>query len=86
MPTLQAPSGAPAEGAALVTPNDAADLSPGPCNALLLTSAGIVRVVTASGDDITLPSLPGGFILPLRVKRVMATGTTVAAGSLVALY
>ena len=43
---------------------------------VMVGSAGDVAVVLKSGDAITLPALSPGVIYPLRIARVLATGTT----------
>ena len=47
-------------------------------------SAGDLELVLSSGDAVNLAGVPGGALLPLRVTRVKASGTT--AGLLVGLY
>ena len=37
---------------------------------------GNVAVITAGGDTITFQGVLGGTILPVKVKKVLATGTT----------
>lgn len=66
-----------------IAPNDAADLPGGACRALLITTSGPIVVVTLAGSVITIPALPVGTELRLRVSRVKATGTT---GGALALY
>jgi hypothetical protein len=44
--------------------------------AIILGAAGDVAVVLKNGDSITLPALAAGVIYPVRVSRVLATGTT----------
>lgn len=39
-------------------------------------SGGAIRVLTAEGSDVTFSALQPGAILPVRVIRVYATGTT----------
>lgn len=45
---------------------------------------GDLAVETASGDTATFVAVPAGMILPVQVKKVLATGTT--ATSLIALH
>lgn len=54
-----------------------------PC-VLYTGSGGIIRVLTAGGDDITLNAVPAGVVLPIQVIRVFAEGTT--ATGIVALW
>lgn len=72
---------APALGAVEVTPSDATDLSP-TARALYVGGAGTLEVIMQSGDTVTFTNAEG--VLPIRVKRVLATGTT--ATGIVALY
>lgn len=74
----------PAWTAAAVTPNDAADLARVATRGLYIGGDGDVSVVMAGGGTITFAGLLGGSILPVRVDRVRATGTT--ATGIVALY
>jgi len=58
-----------------ITPNDATDLV-SLTRAIILERGGDVAVVLKNGDTVTLPSLAAGVIYPVRVSRVLATGTT----------
>ena len=60
-----------------IVPNDVVDL-PNVTRALVLESGGDVSVVLKNGDAITLPGLTAGVIYPVRVSRVLVTGTTAA--------
>lgn len=60
--------------AAAVTPADGADLPK--TGRIWVGGTGNVKVDTISGDTVTFNSVPAGTILPVRVKRVYATGTT----------
>jgi hypothetical protein len=77
-----------ATGAALVTPDDAGDLTRGPGGVATCTlwviGAGALHVLTQEGDDIIISAVPANTFLPLQVTRVFATGTT--ATNIVALY
>jgi hypothetical protein len=68
-----APIFGPATRAAAVVPDDAADLSE-ICAALYVGVAGNVRLVTHNFDTVTFIAAAG--ILPIRARRVLATGTT----------
>lgn len=49
---------------------------------LYVTGTGNLVVVTLSGNTRTLAAVPAGTYIPLRVKRVVANGTT-ATGILI---
>ena len=66
---------APADTAFAIAPNDASDLAE-TTRALYIGSTGSVAVTMAAGGDVTFANLPGGTILPVRLRRVRATGTT----------
>lgn len=63
----------PSNGAA-VTPNDSADLPR--LGILYIGTGGTLVIRTVGGDDVTLTNVPSGTFLPVRVRRVFATGTT----------
>lgn len=66
----------PATRAAAVTPNDGADLA-WPTRSLYVGGAGNISVDMAdSGSAVVFNGVPAGTFMPLRVKRVRATGTT----------
>ncbi|KIC45463.1 hypothetical protein RA29_20700 [Tateyamaria sp. ANG-S1] len=73
---------APARDAEPIIPDDAIDLSVA-TRALYIGEAGSVQLRMVSGQDVTLANVQAGVIYPLRIARVMATGTT--ASGLVAL-
>jgi hypothetical protein len=54
-----------------------------PC-VLYTGSGGIIRVLTAGGDDVTLNSVPAGVVLPLQIVRVFSS--TTSATGMVALW
>ncbi len=58
-----------------ITPDDANDLS-SMTRALMVTGSGDLGVVLKDGDTLVLPGLTPGVIYPLRIVRVLATGTT----------
>ena len=78
-PALTAPA---ADGAPIV-PSDAADL-PVVSRGVWVGTGGDLSVELAEGGTVVLAGVPGGTLLPLRVRRVRATGT--GAGDLVALW
>jgi len=72
----------PARNAAAITPSDTADLASA-TRALYVGQSGNVRLVTVAGQTVTFNNMLPGVVYPLRVARVLATGTT--ATGLVAL-
>lgn len=74
---------APATGGFAIVADDGADLSV-LTRALMVGGSGDVAVIFKDGTTATLPGLAPGVIYPLRVARVLATGTT--ATGLVGLY
>lgn len=75
--------------ASVVTKSDTVDI-PNPGNGqvegcvLYIGTGGILRVLTAAGDDITFQNIPNGTFLPVQVIRVFASDTT--ALNIVALW
>lgn len=67
-----------------VNPSDSQDLTKGTARALWIGSAGDVSIIGAMDTTVVFKSVPAGYLLPVQVKRVNATGTT--AGNIVALY
>ncbi len=65
----------PVQGGFDVTPDDVTDLSK-VTRGLMVATAGDVAVVLRSGETLTLPGLTPGAIYPVRVSRVLSTGTT----------
>lgn len=66
----------PADNAVAITPNDGADLAT-TTRAFYIGGAGNVAVILARDSaSVTLTALAVGVVHPLRVKRVLATGTT----------
>jgi hypothetical protein len=74
--------GAPAVFAASINPSDTVDLA-SPARSIYVGTTGNLSVIMYGGQTVTLNSVPVG-VLPIQVKRVLATGTT--AGNLVALW
>ena len=64
----------PAENAAAVTPNDSTDLTT-ITTALIVQVSGTIAVDMLGGQSVTIGALAGQYI-PIRVRRVRATGTT----------
>jgi hypothetical protein len=74
---------APGRDASAVVPNDLNDLAVTP-RALFVGQGGAVTLRMAGGQDVTFQNVQGGTILPVRARRVMATGTT--ASAMIALW
>ena len=68
----------PAAHAFAVTPNDSSDLAE-TTRALYIGTSGSVAAVMASGSTVTFGSVQSGTTLPVRVTRILATGTTASA-------
>lgn len=69
-------SSAPADDCYEITPNDSTDLTKGPGGwpVLNIGVAGDIAIVTAAGNSRTVTVVAGVF--PVRVQRVLSTGTT----------
>lgn len=81
--TYQAGLTSPAFAAIAVTPNDGADLA-NTSRGLWVGQGGDVAVILVNDTaSVVIANVSGGSLLPIRVKRVLATGTT--ATSIVAL-
>ena len=65
----------PAEDAGEITPADAGALSHA-TRAIYVGAPGDVRALMLSGATVTLADVPAGSFLPLRVRQVLASGTT----------
>lgn len=73
----------PAQNAAAVTPSDSVDLTY-TSRALYVGAAGDVKVTMNESGTVTFVDVVAGTLLPIRVDRVFATGTT--ATDIVALW
>lgn len=74
-----------------VTPSDSTDLQYNgqgqPCRAVIFTGAGNITFVTPQGTTVTLAISASWFgVQYIRIKRILATGTTIAAGNIFACY
>ena len=66
----------PARSAAAITPADGADLADA-SRAIYTGSGGALTVdMVGVGTNITFSNVPAGTVLPFRLTRVYATGTT----------
>lgn len=59
-----------------ITPNDSTDIGQA-CEGLFVAVAGnIVLTPAQGGSNITCTACPAGTFIPIKVKRVLATGTS----------
>lgn len=65
----------PASAGFAIIPNDSLDLVE-ITRAVYIGIGGDLVVTVASGQALTFASVPDGSVLPLRISRVHATGTT----------
>ena len=72
----------PASHGFAITPDDSADLAE-TTRALYVGTGGSLAVRMLSGNVVTLSGVVAGSILPLRIDRVLLSGTT--AGGIVGL-
>jgi len=68
----------PASSGFPVTPADGTDLLE-VTRAIYIGGSGNLAAVMMSGEDVTFNGIPGGTVLPVRVRRIKATGTTATA-------
>jgi hypothetical protein len=66
---------APPEQGAAVMPDDASDLA-AVTRALYVGGAGDLAVLMPDGTPLLFGAVAAGTLLPLRVRRVLATGTS----------
>ena len=83
MKTYERTITSPPEHAFAVTPSDTVDIDAS-SRALYVGGAGNLAVIMVGGETVTLTAVPAGMLLPLRVDRVLAIGTTATA--IVALW
>ena len=88
MPSITSSNPNPLEGSAAVTVSDSTDLTLAPCRALWVGASGNVSVVMSDGTTATFVGVNAGTLLPICVRRVRSTGTTVATPNtnILALY
>lgn len=65
----------PAFGAVAVTPDNVVILTPA-LRALYVGVGGDLKVTTVQGNTVEFRNLPSGFVLPVAVKTVFASGQT----------
>jgi len=73
----------PANDVADVTPDDDNDL-PIMARALWVGGGGDLTITAKGGGTVTFDDVPAGVILPIRARRVHATGTT--ATNIIAMW
>jgi len=67
----------PAATAQEITPNDTVDIPDRFCKGVYVGGTGDLRVIMLNDTTaVTFTNVQGGSLLPIRVKRVMATGTS----------
>lgn len=66
----------PARSAFAITPSDSIDLPE--TTRAIYTGVGGTMVCILAGDTtaVTFDSLPAGVVIPLRIRRILSTGTT----------
>ncbi|WP_127145090.1 spike base protein, RCAP_Rcc01079 family [Pelagibacterium montanilacus] len=69
---------APAGHAISLTPSDAVEIGQ-PVRGLYVGATGDLAVEMASGEAVIFAAVPAGSILPVRVRKVLATGTLASA-------
>lgn len=67
----------PAIHAAAITPNDSVDLE-FPTRSIFVGGDGNLAVIMKGGETVTFTGVVAGMVYPIRVTRVLATGTTAA--------
>ena len=65
----------PATNAFPIIPDDAAPLAQ-TTRAIYTGSGGDIALVMQGGSTVTFKTVPAGVVLPLRVSKIMVTGTT----------
>ncbi|WP_380058858.1 hypothetical protein ACFE33_15255 (plasmid) [Falsihalocynthiibacter sp. SS001] len=65
----------PAIDAFAIAPNDGADLVEVP-RAIYVGQGGTITAITREGSQVTLENVPAGTVLPIRLRKVFATGTS----------
>lgn len=73
-----------AENAFAVTPSDANDLPTATRSAFIGTGGNLTCILVGDDTAVTFHNVVGGTILPIRLKKVLAAGTT--AADIVGLY
>ena len=66
-------------GGYAVVPSDVTELGPPMITGLYVGSAGSLVLVTEDGPTLTYPVVQAGTFITMRVRKVMATGTSASA-------
>lgn len=68
--------------------SDTVDLAAGVSRGFMVTAAGNIKIDTANGETVVLaiPATALAQWIPVRVKRLYATGGTIAAASVFVAY
>lgn len=74
---------APARAAEAIVPNDTGEIAHF-TRAVYVGTTGDLAAVTLNGDAVTFRNLPAGSFLPVRLRKILATGTT--AADIIALW
>jgi hypothetical protein len=73
--SIQTGLDSPASHGFPITPSDGTDLAE-TVRAVFVGGSGSLVAVLASGAELTFAGLAGGTVLPIRARRVKATGTS----------
>lgn len=69
-----------------ITPSDTVDFTAYPKAVQVLNAGNVVVLPLLAADDgahlLTYTGAPTGFVIPIRVRRVMATGTTATCATI----
>ena len=68
--------------------SDSVDLAAGVARGIFCSAAGNIQLTTAGGTTvvIAIPATATGTVIPIRVKRLWTTSTTIALASLFLCY
>lgn len=74
-----------ADRAYAVVPADGSDFEHGVATGFIVGTGGDVAILPEFNDDpVTIKNIPDGGFIPIRSRRILATGTT--ASDIIALY